>query len=317
ARHVHDIEFQDVASPKSRQTPKLLELAGSPFEPKLLDRNRLSVLEGGWQLSGAHGDIKEGIWLDENRVQHRVAIKSPKYSELDKHREAIARELRVLATVPGHPNIVTVVGFCLTDGPLIVEEFMATNLEAVLCGADQGLTYDEIIRISLDVARGLDHLHEHGVTHYDIKPSNILMDGEFNAKLADFSCSELKLASSMSLAVRGSAGYIAPEIVEKGLCSRRGGPGRHFPTDKVDVYSFGKVMLECVTGSLNPENAAAERICHGPLWELIRACVSGCPKERPGCKRIVERLEGMVKDEGGWEPGWKARRPMQEISQAS
>lgn len=130
----------------------------------------------------------------------------------------------------------------------------------------------------------------------------------------------MKLASNVSTSLVGSMGYIAPECVEAGFRRRRvdGRPGwapqPHFPAEKIDVYSFGKVLLVCVTGALSPRDEVAERTCGGPLWWLISHCVSQSPRDRPGCRQVVEMLEDTLNVEGA-DRGWISKRPKEEIWQ--
>ncbi|CAD7698689.1 unnamed protein product [Ostreobium quekettii] len=191
---------------------------------------------------------------------------------------------------------------------------MDTNLEARMGDMTVDFTCMDILRIGLDVARGMSHLHDNGVTHFDIKPSNILLDREDGAKLADFTCSRRKLTSTISAEGRGTLGYVAPEILKHAL--RKGrfcaqDPKPHFPAEKIDVYSFGKVLLKCLTGDLSHAESQAEKArgSYPELWDLIRQCVAVDPVDRSTCREVVAALEGMVEGRGDWRAG----RPREEI----
>lgn len=200
----------------------------------------------------------------------------------------------------------------LGEHPIIVEEFMPMNLQSLLDEDGPGMTYHRILKIGLDVARGIDHLHRHHVVHYDIKPENLLLDEALNAKLADFTCSRFKVAQTISASHRGTIGYIAPECMSEGYVRIMIGADRHVRAEKIDVYSFGKVLLKCVTGELYHMNAKAASLCQGKLWKLICECVCLDSKLRPTCGEVVRRLEEMVN--GDMVQGdWRSRRPKQDI----
>lgn len=99
------------------------------------------------------------------------------------------------------------------------------------------------MKIALGTARGLEYIHHTAVPsviYRNLKPSNILLDNEFNAKLSDFGLSKLGPSDDkthVSAKVMGTFGYIAPEYEKNGLL-----------TVKADVYSFGVVLLELITG---------------------------------------------------------------------
>ncbi|GAY32726.1 hypothetical protein CUMW_283910, partial [Citrus unshiu] len=96
------------------------------------------------------------------------------------------------------------------------------------------------VRVSLEIARGLVYLHEEcnvPIIHCDIKPQNILLDNYFSAKISDFGLSKLLLSdqSRTHTMIRGTRGYVAPEWFKNAPVSA-----------KVDVYSFGVMLLEII-----------------------------------------------------------------------
>uniref|UniRef100_A0A804R707 Protein kinase domain-containing protein n=1 Tax=Zea mays TaxID=4577 RepID=A0A804R707_MAIZE len=144
-----------------------------------------------------------------------------------------------------HPNIVSLLGFCVHEGNhYIVYELMEKgSLDTQLHGASHGsaLTWHIRMKIALDMARGLEYLHEHcspPVIHRDLKSSNILLDSDFNAKISDFG---LAVTSGNidkgSMKLSGTLGYVAPEYLLDGKL-----------TEKSDVYAFGVVLLELLMG---------------------------------------------------------------------
>nr|CAD1823820.1 unnamed protein product [Ananas comosus var. bracteatus] len=149
-------------------------------------------------------------------------------------------------------NLVRLWGFC-SEGRhrLLVYEFVDNeSLDKYLFGSSSSsgsgrtLSWNQRFKIALGTARGLAYLHHEcleWIIHCDIKPENILLNRDFEPKIADFGLAKLSKrdGSDLNLSkMRGTMGYMAPEWA------------LNLPiTGKVDVYSFGVVLLEVVTGS--------------------------------------------------------------------
>ncbi|KAL6599147.1 hypothetical protein ACP70R_046011 [Stipagrostis hirtigluma subsp. patula] len=144
-----------------------------------------------------------------------------------------------------HPNVISLLGYCIhKDTRLIVYELMQNgSLETQLHGPSRGsaLTWHIRLKIALDAARGLEHLHEHCspfIIHRDIKSSNILLDSDFNAKISDFGLAIYGgNRNKEDMKPSGTVGYVAPEYLLDGQL-----------TEKSDVYAFGVVLLELLLG---------------------------------------------------------------------
>ncbi|XP_011002570.1 PREDICTED: protein STRUBBELIG-RECEPTOR FAMILY 8-like isoform X2 [Populus euphratica] len=146
-----------------------------------------------------------------------------------------------------HPNIVSLVGYCVEHGQrLLVYEFIANgSLHDILHFADDGsktLSWNARVRVALGTARALEYLHEvclPSVVHRNFKSANILLDEELNPHLSDCGLAALtpNTERQVSTQMVGSFGYSAPEFALSGIY-----------TVKSDVYSFGVVMLELLTG---------------------------------------------------------------------
>ncbi|GAQ80825.1 Protein kinase superfamily protein [Klebsormidium nitens] len=144
-----------------------------------------------------------------------------------------------------HPNLVQLIGYCAdSDHRLLAYEFMPNgSVQDHLHGrGPKPLDWRARVRIALGSARGLHYLHEGTearVFHRDFKSSNILLDEKLEAKVADFGLAKLapNHNDDISTRVLGTFGYVAPEYVMTG----------HL-TEKSDVYSYGVVLLELITG---------------------------------------------------------------------
>lgn len=147
-----------------------------------------------------------------------------------------------------HKNLVWLLGFC-NEGTerLLVYEFMTNGSLNRLLFDDVRPNWNTRVHIALGVARGLLYLHEECSTqiiHCDIKPQNILLDDSLVAKISDFGLAKLLLTNQTrtNTGIRGTRGYVAPEWFKNiGI------------TSKVDVYSFGVILLELVCCRRNVE----------------------------------------------------------------
>ncbi|PIN17201.1 Serine/threonine protein kinase [Handroanthus impetiginosus] len=175
-----------------------------------------------------------------------VAVKQLNLEGLQGNQEFIVEVL--MLSLLHHPNLVKLIGYC-TDGDqrLLVYEFMPMgSLENHLFDVEPGqkpLTWSTRLKIAVDVARGLEYLHckaNPPVIYRDLKSSNILLDNDFNVKLSDFGLAKLGPVGDnthVSTRVMGTYGYCAPEYAMSGKL-----------TLKSDIYSFGVVLLELITG---------------------------------------------------------------------
>ncbi|KAL3511950.1 hypothetical protein ACH5RR_024667 [Cinchona calisaya] len=164
-----------------------------------------------------------------------------------------------------HQNIVSLLGYCIHGETrfLVYEMMQNGSLESHLHGPSHGskLSWHLRIKIALDVARGLEYLHERcypPVIHRDIKSSNILLDSNYNAKLSDFG---LAISggnpNKYSIKLSGTLGYVAPEYLLDGKL-----------TEKSDVYAFGVVLLELLIGR-RPVEKISEAQCQSIVtWAM-------------------------------------------------
>ncbi|KAH9608952.1 hypothetical protein KSS87_008828 [Heliosperma pusillum] len=198
---------------------------------------------------GGFGKVYKG-WLESKNSGKSnsgvvVAIKKLN-SESVQGLEEWEAEVNFLGRL-SHPNLVKLLGYCWEDRELLlIYEFMQRgSLENHLFGRGsmvQPLPWGLRLKIGIGAARGFAFLHssDDRVIYRDIKASNILLDGSFNAKISDFGLAKLGPSASQShvtTRVMGTHGYAAPEYVATG----------HLYI-KSDVYSFGVVIVELLTG---------------------------------------------------------------------
>lgn len=200
---------------------------------------------------GGFGSVYKG-WVDEQTFAATkpgtgivIAVKRLNQEGFQGHKEWLT-EINYLGQLY-HPNLVKLIGFCLEDEHrLLVYEFMPRgSLENHLFRKNssyQPLSWKLRLKIALGAARGVAFLHsdEAKVIYRDFKPSNILLDTNYDAKLSDFGLAKdgpTGDKSHVSTRIMGTFGYAAPEYMATGHLTARS-----------DVYSFGVVLLEMLCG---------------------------------------------------------------------
>ncbi|KAE8675347.1 putative LRR receptor-like serine/threonine-protein kinase RKF3 [Hibiscus syriacus] len=215
---------------------------------------------------GSYGNVYKGILPDGSEV----AIKRLKNCSVVGDANFV-HEVEVIASVR-HVNLVALRGFCTATVPLeghqrlIVCDLMRNGslYDHLFGSGNKKLSWPIRLKIALGTARGLAYLH-HGVhpaiIHRDIKASNILLDEIFEPKVADFGLAKIKSEgmTHLSTTVAGTLGYVAPEYALYGKL-----------TEKSDIYSFGVVLLELLSGKKAYENDEGKifRLTDW-AWELV------------------------------------------------
>ncbi|CAM0906160.1 unnamed protein product [Alopecurus aequalis] len=218
-------------------------------ESMLIDISTLRAATGGFAESnklgeGAFGSVYKGTLPDG----YEIAVKRLSKSSTQGVGE-LTNELALVAKLQ-HKNLVRLVGVCLEqEERLLVYEFVPNrSLDQILFVTEkrEQLDWGKRYKIINGIARGLQYLHEDSqlkVIHRDLKGSNVLLDTNMNPKISDFGLAKLfgrDQTQGVTSHVVGTYGYMAPEYVARGNYSV-----------KSDVFSFGVMVLEIVTGKKN------------------------------------------------------------------
>ncbi|OEL38809.1 Serine/threonine-protein kinase CTR1 [Dichanthelium oligosanthes] len=256
--------------------------------------------------SGAFGTVFHGRWRGTDVAIKRIKNSCFMYpsSETDKLIVEFWREAAILSKLH-HPNVLAFYGI-VNNGPggtlATVTEFMASgSLKKVLLRKEKFLDRRKRITLALDVAIGMEYLHSKDIIHFDLKCDNLLVNlndpSRPICKVADFGLSKVKQTTMVSGGMRGTLPWMAPEMLEM---------SSNMVSTKVDVYSFGIIMWEILTGqepyagmhhggviggilsnTLRPPVPAS---CD-PQWrELMEQCWSNEPEIRPTFTEVASRL---------------------------
>ncbi|XP_042507135.1 cold-responsive protein kinase 1-like isoform X2 [Macadamia integrifolia] len=240
---------------------------------------------------GGFGVVYKGV-LKNGKT---VAVKKLTIGQSSRAKADFASEVKLISNVR-HRNVARLLG-CCSKGPelLLVYEYMAnSSLDKLLFGEKRGtLNWKQRFNIIVGMARGLAYLHEEFhvcIIHRDIKSSNILLDDDFQPKIADFGLARFRPGdrSHLSTGFAGTLGYTSPEYAIHGQLS-----------EKVDTYSYGVVVLEIISGrksndlKLEPETqylleGAWKLYEDDKLIDLVDKSLSPNEYEPNEVKKIIE-----------------------------
>ncbi|XP_048234247.1 LRR receptor-like serine/threonine-protein kinase IOS1 isoform X2 [Ricinus communis] len=225
---------------------------------------------------GGFGTVYHG-YLDDTQVA--VKILSPLSAQGYKEFHA---EVKLLLRVH-HRNLTSLVGFCNEGTKMgLIYEYMANgDLEHLLSGRNRHvLKWERRLDIAVEAAKGLEYLHngcKPPIVHRDIKTANILLNDQFQARLADFGLSKsfpVEGGTHVSTVVAGTPGYLDPEYSMT-----------NWLTEKSDVYSFGVVLLKIITGrpviaviderSIHISHWVSSLVANGDIKTVIDPCLGG------------------------------------------
>lgn len=197
------------------------------------------------------GGGMSSVYLATDIILNReVVVKMIKADPLDKEKSVRRFQREVESTIQlSHPNIVSVLDVDETDEYhiLVTEVVHGVNLKEHIL-KNSPLDIDEVIRIAMMTLRGIEHAHDRGIIHRDIKPQNILLDTNGRVKITDFGIAKALSETRMTETnqVIGSVQYISPEQAK----------GQN-TDERTDIYSFGVMLFELLTGRLPYEAETA------------------------------------------------------------
>ncbi|XP_006663040.1 LRR receptor kinase SERK2-like [Oryza brachyantha] len=330
-QHDHNLEFGQI----KRFSWRELQIATGNFsEQSVLGKGGFGKVYKG-VLPGPHGK--------------KVAVKRLFEVEKPDGEIAFLREVELIS-IAVHKNILRLIGFCTTPTErLLVYPYMenlsvASRLRDIKLN-EPALDWPTRVRIALGAARGLEYLHEHcnpKIIHRDVKAANVLLDANFEAVVGDFGLAKMMdiERNTVTTRVRGTMGHIAPEYLKTGR-----------PSVKTDIFGYGVMLLEIVTGerAIFPDflEGAGEimlidqvklLVQGGRLTDIVDRnldnaynfeelekiiqiallCTHVEPDRRPAMSEVVQMLEGNVVPAEQWEE-WQvaelARRQQYEMRQ--
>ncbi|XP_010538914.1 PREDICTED: G-type lectin S-receptor-like serine/threonine-protein kinase At1g34300 [Tarenaya hassleriana] len=270
--------------------------------------------------AGGFGAVYKGL------LANRTAVAVKQLEGIEQGEKQFRMEVATISSTH-HLNLVRLIGFC-SEGRhrLLVYEFMKNgSLDNCLFTSDSGklLTWEYRFNIALGTAKGITYLHEECrdcIVHCDIKPENILLDDNYTAKVSDFGLAKLLNPKDNRYrnlsSIRGTRGYLAPEWL-----------ANHPITAKSDVYSYGMVLLEIVSGRRNFDISEEANRKKFSIWayeefekgnteaildkrlrtdqtvdmeqvkRMVQAsfwCTQEKPTQRPTMGKVVQMLEGIT-----------------------
>ncbi|XP_077253429.1 kinase superfamily with octicosapeptide/Phox/Bem1p domain-containing protein [Tasmannia lanceolata] len=295
-----DIDIIDLQIIKNEDLEELKELGSGTFG---------TVYHGKWRGSDvAIKRIKKSCFTGRSSEQERLTVE-------------FWREAEILSRLH-HPNVVAFYGV-VQDGPgatlATVTEYMVNgSLRHVLLRKDRYLDRRKRLIIAMDAAFGMEYLHSKNIVHFDLKCDNLLVNLKDPlrpiCKVGDFGLSKIKRNTLVSGGVRGTLPWMAPELLN-GSSSK--------VSEKVDVFSFGIVMWEILTGEEPYANMHYGAIIGGivnntlrppvpsfcdPEWRrLMEQCWAPDPGARPSFTEIARRLRNMSVAVQAKTPGHQAQ----------
>ena len=284
-------------------------------------------------LKAATDNFSPSFWIKGSVFRGLI---NGDFAAIKKMNGDVSKEIDLLNKI-NHSNLIRLSGVCFNDGHwYLVYEYAANGplSDWIYVSSNEGkfLKWTQRIQIATDVATGLNYLHSftsYPHVHKDIKSSNILLDKDLRAKIANFSLARSTDGPEGEFALTrhivGTKGYMAPEYLENGIICA-----------KLDVYAFGILTLEIMTGKevaalYREENRELSDVLNGVLSEeggleeslsqlidpsmqgnypsglavlmvrLIDSCLNKNPAGRPAMDEIVQSLSGILITSLAWE----------------
>uniref|UniRef100_A0A3B4WFI5 Mitogen-activated protein kinase kinase kinase 12 n=1 Tax=Seriola lalandi dorsalis TaxID=1841481 RepID=A0A3B4WFI5_SERLL len=236
-----------------------------------------------WVGSGAQG----AVFLGKLHGQE-VAVK-----KVRNIKETDIKHLRKLK----HPNIITFKGIC-TQAPCycIIMEYCAQGQLYEVLRAGRKITPSLLMDWAMGIAGGMNYLHLHKIIHRDLKSPNMLITYDDAVKISDFGTSKELSDKSTKMSFAGTVAWMAPEVIRNEPVS-----------EKVDIWSFGVVLWEMLTGEVPYKDVDSSAIiwgvgnnslqlpvpdsCPDSFKLLLRQCWNCKPRNRPSFRQILLHLD--------------------------
>lgn len=244
---------------------------------------------------GAFGRLYRGTYNGEDvavKILERPANNLERAASME---QQFVQEVIMLATLR-HENVVRFIGACRK--PMvwcIVTEYAKGGSLRMSLAKKRAVPLRLAVRHALDVARGMEYLHSYGVIHRDLKSDNLLV-ADKSIKIADFGVARIEVQAEGMTPETGTYRWMAPEMIQHRSYNH-----------KVDVYSFGIVLWELITGNLPFQNMTAVQAafavvnkgvrpaippgCSPSLSQIMSRCWDANPDERPSFSQVVKLLE--------------------------
>ncbi|XP_051865335.1 mitogen-activated protein kinase kinase kinase 12-like [Pristis pectinata] len=236
-----------------------------------------------WVGSGAQGAVFLGQFHGEE-----VAVK-----KVRDRKETEIKHLRKLK----HPNIITFKGVC-TQAPCycIIMEYCAQGQLYEVLRAGRKVAPSLLVDWSMGIAGGMNYLHLHKIIHRDLKSPNMLITSDDLVKISDFGTSKELNDKSTKMSFAGTVAWMAPEVIRNEPVS-----------EKVDIWSFGVVLWELLTGEIPYKDVDSSAViwgvgsnslhlpvptgCPDGFKLLLTQCWNGKPRNRPSFRQILLHLD--------------------------
>ncbi|KAK7407255.1 hypothetical protein VNO78_08998 [Psophocarpus tetragonolobus] len=271
---------------------------GSPAEPAqhmstgqlVFTYEKIAEITNGFSSENIIGEGGFGYVYKASMPDGRVgALKMLKAGSGQGEREFRA-EVDIISRIH-HRHLVSLIGYCISEQQrVLIYEFVPNgNLNQHLHGSEWPiLDWSKRMKTAIGAARGLAYLHDGcnpKIIHRDIKSANILLDNDYEAQVADFGLARLTddANTHVSTRVMGTFGYMAPEYATSGKL-----------TDRSDVFSFGVVLLELITGRKPVDTM--QPIGEESLVEWARPLLLRAIETGDFSKLVDPRLEGQYVD---------------------
>lgn len=269
---------------------------------------------------GSFGEVFKAVWCGKHVAAkriHDVFFEGDRDGSMrERFMQRHKSEWELLSSL-NHPNIVqyyTMILPPIPKSPIIVTELLECDLQKHIQQSESKpkVHFSDVVKIMLDVAEGLQYLHslKEPIVHRDLASKNILLTKKLHAKIADLGLAKIFPNGAMfATVVPGTPVYAAPETYPS-ITGRGRQRGEAIYREKVDIFSFGAVMLETIIGHL-PERALPDPVLEDgeiipeyirrsedleemgpdhPLHNLVCQCFENNPEKRPSADELVETL---------------------------